>query len=258
MPREARWILPYDATFLLTINRGTEHGNDHLRYHGFRQAVSTFSRNALTPLQRHAKARRRASTRRHGAQAPEGCLANTRKIRCITFRLGVWQTSLGWSASRKAVAARRRRRRPPIEHRRRIICASLARLRGIWSLSASIRFPKTLFVSFASFFDRWLFPSTSAVDARRFRYRENAHNLTPLAKRGPFTGEQVDDEYNIASNTITTMDYFGINLFRKARLKLPTPGAGATLLPFRNPPARTKGFLNTRWRYLRMSAGSPR
>lgn len=154
MPREARRILPYDATFLPTINRGTEHGNDHLRYHGFRQAVSTFSRNALTPLQRHAKARRRASTRRHGAQAPEGCLANTRKIRCITFRLGVWQTSLGWSASRKAVAARRRRRRPPIEHRRRIICASLARLRGIRSLSASIRSPKTLFVSFASFFDR--------------------------------------------------------------------------------------------------------
>lgn len=152
MPREARRILPYDATFLPTINRGTEHGNDHLRYHGFRQAVSTFSRNALTPLQRHAKARRRASTRRHGAQAPEGCLANTRKIRCITFRLGVRQTSLGWSASRKAVAARSRRRRPPIEHRRRIICASLARLRGIRSLSASTRSPKTLFVSFASFF----------------------------------------------------------------------------------------------------------
>lgn len=92
--------------------------------------------------------------------------------------------------------------------------------------------------------------------AQRFRYRENARN--PLAKRGPFTSEQVDDEYNIASNTITTMDYFGINLFRKARLKLPTPGARATLLPSRNPPGRTKGFLNTRWRYLRMSAGSPR
>lgn len=152
MPREARRILPYDATFRPTINRGTEHGNDHLRYHGFRQAVSTFSRNALTPLQRHAKARRRASTRRHGAQAPEGCLANTRKIRCITFRLGVRQTSLGWSTSRKAVAARRRRRRPPIEHRRRIICASLAQLRAIRSLSASTRSPKTLFVSFASFF----------------------------------------------------------------------------------------------------------